>query len=77
MLLICHSTAFGSQVATDVWIGFQLLLHMIQEVLQGEALASLSPPKKTVPCSPLLPMTATRHPACMLWFSKQVIMPCG
>ena len=43
MLLICHSTAFGSQAALEVWIGFQLLLHMIQEVLHREALTSLTP----------------------------------
>ena len=41
MLLSCHSTAFASQAALEVWIGFQLLLHMIQEVLHGEALTLL------------------------------------
>ena len=75
MLLICHSTAFGSQAALEVWIGFQLLLHMIQEVLHREALTSLPPKNNPVLCSPLLPMTAFRHPACSFCFSKHVMMP--
>ena len=41
MLLSGHSTGFRSQAALEIWIGFQLLLHMLQEVLHGETLTSL------------------------------------
>ena len=65
MLLVSHSTAPGSQVALEVWIGLQLLLNVLQEVLHGKTIHIL---RNSIsrPCSPLLPMAAFKHLACML-----------